>query len=132
MSVREGMLGVGDAATGARKLMSVCLSWQQGLPTPSQHPTTGEPMLMLHPCRTQEFMREALSLATASATLPCAADAAAARDGDQVKGGATGGGQGESGTRDEEDTRRYLVMWLSVFGGAVSLRLPLQLLAARR
>ena len=88
-------------------------------------------MLMLHPCRTQEFMREALSLATASATLPCAADAAAAaRDGDQEKGGAIGGGQGERGERDEEDTRRYLVMWLSVFGGAVSLRLPLQLLAA--
>jgi hypothetical protein len=96
-------------------------------------------MLMLHPCRTQEFMREAFSLATASAT--CAADAAS--DGDHEKGGASGGGQGERGERDEEDTGRYeydtgryeywyLVMWLSVFGGAVGLRQPLQLLAALR
>ena len=99
-------------------------------------------MLMLHACRTQEFMREALSLATASAiseplslptaeaTLPSAADAAATRDGDQETGEATGGGQRERGEGDEEDTRRYLVMWLSVFGSAVGLRLPLQLLAA--
>jgi len=34
----------------------------QGLPTPAQHPVSGEPFHMLHPCRTLDFMAHALSL----------------------------------------------------------------------
>jgi hypothetical protein len=85
---------------------------------------------MVHPCRTQEFMSQALSLAPVSPPRPRAPDAAAAGDSEAGQGAASPPGHDQGGELGRVDTCEYLVMWLSVFGGAVGLRLPLQLLAA--
>lgn len=157
-----------------------------GLPTPAPHPITGEPFLMLHPCRTHDFMSQALNLrlATASSSPRGRGGGDGERRGGESEGGTcstravgrgvsesevageAGGEQGRAEIDDEMGDRngnghastfmarfvttqagtpveaelacagsdanshRYLIMWLSVFGSAVGLRLPLTLLTS--
>mmetsp|Transcript_41757 Transcript_41757/g.65206 ORF Transcript_41757/g.65206 Transcript_41757/m.65206 type:complete len:120 (-) Transcript_41757:541-900(-) len=66
----------------------------EALPTPEEHPVLGEPFFALHPCKTQEFMKDFAGINRA-----------------------------ENGS-----VFNYLLSWLTVFGAAVGLRIPLELL----
>ena len=94
-----------------------------GLPTPAPHPVTGDACLMLHPCRTHQFMSQALALRPSPADPDLLATLANNRD--------TPGRAHEDGMRGTGSvvSDRYLILWLSVFGAAVGLRLPLSVLS---
>lgn len=67
------------------------------LPTPEEHPATGEPFLFIHPCRTQEVMRQ--------------------------MGFTTEGDEKTRGCASGMHAYGYLLMWISIYGAAVALRL---------
>lgn len=64
------------------------------LPTPDEHPVTGEPFLFLHPCRTQECLHQ-MGISFNGARIESAED-------------------GNFG---------YVLLWLSIYGAAVALSL---------
>ena len=65
--------------------------------TQVEHPYTGRPAYVVHPCQTARLM----------ATL---------------MGGTSGGGGGGGG--GEVDVRRYLLVWFNVYGRAAGLAVP--------
>ncbi|EKX52448.1 hypothetical protein GUITHDRAFT_101619 [Guillardia theta CCMP2712] len=68
------------------------------LPTPEEHPVTGEPFHFVHPCRSKDFMDAIMQAFLPSVQEPCT-----------------------------QSNLRYFKLWLSVYGQAVGLRLPLAL-----